>query len=168
HYFEKELKLGTYESRNYATVLYLAMAAGMVLGGWLADFLARVWGRRLGRAAVVVTGMVGGAALLVVGLRATEPDWIALWFALALAAVGATAGPMWATALGLGGGTGATAAGIFNAGGTAGGVLAPVITPAVGKAFGWPWGIGLGSLVCLAGVCLWWWIDPGQNGKKGG
>jgi sugar phosphate permease len=164
HYFEKELKVGQIESRNYATILSLAMAAGMVLGGWLADFLTRAWGRRLGRTAVVVAGMLGGAALLGVGLLATEPGWIALWFALAMAAVGATEGPMWATALELGGRYRATAAGIFNTGGNAGGVLAPVITPLVSSAFGWPWGIGLGSLVCLAGVCLWLWIEPDPHG----
>jgi ACS family D-galactonate transporter-like MFS transporter len=165
-YFEDELKVGKVESRNYATILSLAMAAGMVGGGWLADALTRVWGRRVGRTAVVVAGMLGGAALLGVGLLATEPAWIALWFALAMAAVGATEGPMWATALELGGRHRATAAGIFNTGGNAGGMLAPEVTPQVSSAFGWQWAIGLGSLVCLAGVCLWWWIDPEQHRKK--
>jgi dipeptide/tripeptide permease len=108
--------------------------------------------------------MLGGAVLLGGGLLATEPGWIAVWFALALAAVGATEGPMWATALELGGRRRATAAGLFNTGGNAGGVLAPVVTPLVSNAFGWQWGIGLGSLVCLAGVCLWLWINPDQDG----
>jgi MFS family permease len=162
-YFEKVLKLGQYESRNYATILYLAMAAGMFLGGWLADYLARAWGRRRGRAAVVVGGMLGGAAFLGGGLLTAHPGWIIFWFALALAAVGATEGPMWATALELGGRRGATAAGIFNTGGNAGGVLAPVITPLVSDKYGWPWAIGLGSLVCLAGVCLWLWIKPEEQ-----
>jgi MFS family permease len=151
YYFEGVLKLGRYESRDYATILYLAMAAGMFLGGWLADYLALAWGRRRGRAVVVVSGMLAGAALLGGGLFASQPGWIVLWFALGLAAVGATEGPLWATALDLGGRRGATAAGIFNTGGNAGGVLAPVVTPLVSMAYGWPWGIGLGSLVCLAG-----------------
>src|SRR5207244_7842529 len=56
-YFEGILKLGKYESRDYATILYLAMAVGMFLGGWLADSLARHWGRRRGRAAVILGGM---------------------------------------------------------------------------------------------------------------
>jgi MFS family permease len=163
YYFEGVLKLGKYESRDYATILYLAMGAGMVLGGWLADYLALTWGRRRGRAAVVVGGMLSGAALLGGGLLATQPAWIVLWFALALAAVGATEGPMWATALELGGQRGATAAGIFNTGGNAGGVLAPVLTPLVSDAYGWPWGIGLGSLVCVAGAGLWLWIVPEEQ-----
>jgi MFS family permease len=166
YYFGGVLKLGKYESRNSATILYVAMAAGMFLGGWLADDLAVVWGRRRGRAAVVVGGMLGGAVFLVGGLLATQAGWIVLWFALAMASVGAVEGPMWATALELGGRRGATAAGIFNTGGNAGGVLAPVLTPLVSNAYGWPWGIGVGSLVCLAGVCLWRWIDPEEALQK--
>jgi MFS family permease len=170
YYFEGVLKLGKYESRDYATVLYLAMAAGMFLGGWLSDYLALAWGRRRGRAFVVVSGMLGGAVLLVGGLLASQPGWTVLWFALALAAVGSTEGSFWATAVDLGGPRSATAAGILNTGSNAGGVLAPVVTPLVSAAFGWPWGIGLGSLVCLAGVSVWLWIEPeverGYVGEK--
>src|SRR5207253_10444687 len=102
------------------------------------------------------------------GLLATHPGWIVLWFALALAAVGATEGPFWATALELGGRRGGTAAGIFNTGGNAGGVLAPVVTPFVSGIYGWPVGIILGSLVCLAGMSLWLWIDPDERSETSG
>jgi MFS family permease len=163
YYFDDVLKLGKAESRLYSTILYLAMAAGMFGGGWLSDLLQRTWGRRAGRASVAAGGMLIGAGFLGMGLLAAEPGWIVVWFALALAAVGATEGPMWATALELGGRHGATAAGIFNTGGNAGGVIAPILTPVVSKAFGWGWGIGLGSLVCLAGVFLWFWINPAEG-----
>jgi MFS family permease len=165
-YFDDVLEVGKVESRTYATILYLAMAAGMFGGGWLSDGLEHAWGRRAGRTAVAVGGMLLGAGFLGLGLLASEPGWIVFWFALALAAVGATEGPMWATALELGGGHGATAAGIFNTGGNAGGVIAPALTPVVSKALGWEWGIGLGSLVCLAGVSLWFWINPAEGGER--
>jgi MFS family permease len=163
YYFDGVLKLGKSESRLCSTIVSLAMAAGMLLGGWCADRMARAHGRRLGRSAVVVLGMLGGAVLLGCGLLATTPAWIVLWFALAVAAVGATEGPCWATAIELGGRHGGTAAGIFNTGGNAGGVLAPVLTPLVSDLFGWQWGIGLGGLVCLAGACLWYRIDPAER-----
>jgi ACS family D-galactonate transporter-like MFS transporter len=163
YYFEGVRELGKNESRLYSTIQSLAMAAGMLLGGWFADRLARTYGPRWGRAAVVVSGMLGGAALLGCGLLATTPGWIVLWFSLSAAAVGATEGPCWATAIELGGRQGGTAAGIFNTGGNAGGVLAPVLTPFVSNLFGWPWGIGLGGLVCLVGACLWWRIDPAER-----
>jgi sugar phosphate permease len=167
YYFEGVLRLPKEDSRTYATILNLAMAAGMLLGGWLADLLALVWGRRWGRCAVIVGGMIGGAVFLGRGLFAEEAREIVFWFGGAMAAVGATEGPFWATALELGGRHRATAAGIFNTGGNAGGVLAPALTPRISKAFGWPWGIGLGGLVCLAGVCLWLWINPEEHEERG-
>src|SRR5205814_10387655 len=37
YYFEKMLELSKETSRSYATILSLAMVAGMVLGGWFSD-----------------------------------------------------------------------------------------------------------------------------------
>jgi dipeptide/tripeptide permease len=59
------------------------------------------------------------------------------------------------------------AAGIFNTGGNLGGMLAPLVTPWVSNHLGWPWGIALGSIVCLIGVCLWLWIDPQERVAEG-
>src|SRR5262249_19779358 len=156
YYFEDVLHVGKGDSRLYATLLSLAMAAGMFLGGWLADGLARGRGQRRARTAVVVGGMLLGAVLLGVGVAVTEVAWIVVCVALAMAAVGGTEGPFWATAIGLGGRRGATAAGIFNTGGNLGGVVAPILTPLVSGYCGWEWGISLGGLVCLAGTGLWW------------
>jgi MFS transporter, ACS family, D-galactonate transporter len=165
YYFEQVLRLGKDDSRLYTTVLNLAMAVGMVLGGALSDRLVRSWGRRPGRAAVAAGGMLLGAALLCLGIVAETPAWIVTWFALALAAVGATEGPFWATAIELGGRHGATSAGIFNTGGNAGGVVAPILTPLVSRHFGWLWGIAIGSLVCLVGASLWVGINPEDRGS---
>ena len=48
YYFKSILKLDTDTSRLYATIPMLSMAAGMFLGGWVADDLSR----RVGVAAV--------------------------------------------------------------------------------------------------------------------
>jgi MFS family permease len=165
YYFRDVLELDEHVSRRYAAYPVLAMAVGMSLGGLLSDWLVRVVGRRWGRASVPMGGMIAAAALLYVGLRAAEPIWIVTWFSLALGAMGATEAPQWTTAIELGGRRGATAAGIFNTGGNFGGWIAPMATPWISEQFGWQWGIGVGSIVCLAGVCFWWWIDPGQRAR---
>jgi ACS family glucarate transporter-like MFS transporter len=163
YYFDEVLNVGKQRSRFYASILYLSMAAGMPLGGWLSDRLQLRFGYRRGRVLVPVGGMLASAGLLLLGIAATDPLWILLWFALAMAAIGATEGPFWATALDLGGRRGGTSAGIFNTGGNAGGILAPILTPWVSQRLGWAWGISLGSLYCLVGVVLWWWIDPSER-----
>ncbi len=110
--------------------------------------------------------MTRSAVLLVLGLVSTEPAWIVTWFALALAAVGATEGPVWTTAVELGGRQGGTAAAICNTGGNAGGLLAPILTPLLAKYLDWPTAIGVGSVYCLFGAVLWKWIKlaPPETG----
>ncbi len=160
YYFDQVLRLGETASKLYASIPQIAMALTMPLGGWLSDRLARRTGLRRGRAIMAATGMILSAVLLGLGVLARDAGWIVAWFTLALGAVGASEGPFWATAVEIGGRQGGTAAAICNTGGNAGGMLAPVVTPWVSSQLGWPWGIGLGSLVCFLGALCWWGIDP--------
>lgn len=163
YYFQTVLRLPEATSRFYAAIPPLAMAAGMPLGGWLSDRLELTVGKKKGRGIVPMAGMTAGALLLMLGAVAREPAWIVFWFALALGAVGASEGPFWATAVELGGRRGGSSAAFFNTGGNAGGLLAPVVTPITGQRFGWGWAVGIGGVICLAGVVLWFWIDPDER-----
>jgi MFS transporter, ACS family, D-galactonate transporter len=168
YYFADVLHLGKDDSRLYATLLNLAMAAGMMLGGLVSDRLVRRWGLRAGRAAVPVGGLLISAAFLGVGIAVTEPWAIVACFAVAMACAGACEGPCWATAVELGGRHGGTAAGVFNTGGNLGGLLAPVVTPWVSARLGWPWGIALGAAACLVAVSFWLGIDPSERPRAPG
>jgi ACS family D-galactonate transporter-like MFS transporter len=139
---------------------------GMPLGGWFTDRLQRSMGLRRGRALAPLAGMIAGAVLLSLGIFAQQPVWIVTWFSLALGVVGAAEGAFWSTAVELGGLRGGAAAAIMNTGGNGGGMLAPYLTPLVSKHLGWPWGIGLGGLVCLAGAMCWLLIDPTDRGSE--
>jgi MFS transporter, ACS family, D-galactonate transporter len=173
YYFEKVLKLGESQSRLYASILYLALAGGMLLGGAAAVYLHRIYGKQRGRAMIPVTGMLVGAVFLILGVLATEIVWIVLWLSLALAAVGAAEAPIWTLAVELGGSHGGTAAAICNTGGNAGGLVAPILTPlvsgwisrqfGVSEQAGWQWGISLGGLIGVLGAALWLWITPGED-----
>ena len=165
-YFDKVLHLGETPSKYYAGILQLALALGMPLGGWLSGRLARTLGVRRGRAFVSGGGMAISAMLLGLGVLARSPVWIVAWFALAHAAMGASEGPFWATAVDIGGSKGGTAAAVCNTGGNVGGMLAPVMTPWISSQFGWPWGIGIGGVVCFLGALCWCWIDPSPRMAK--
>jgi MFS family permease len=148
YYFDDVLHLGKEASLYYAGIPPLTMALCMPIGGWLSDRSAR-------RFIVPMGGMILGAVLLGCGVLAKTPFWIVFWFSLALGAVGAAEAAFWSSIVEAGGTFGGTAAAIMNTGGNAGGMLAPVITPLVSKTFGWPIGIALGGLVCLAGAMCW-------------
>jgi MFS family permease len=160
HYFSTVLHLPTATSRTYSMITSLAMAAGMAAGGWLADRCQDRFGLRRGRAVVPVVGMLAGAVLVTVGVMTSQSTLVLACFALGMAAIGATEGPFWTTAIELGGRRGGTTGGIVNTGGNAGGIIAPVLTPWIGELFGWGWAISIGSLYCLLGVIFWIWIDP--------
>jgi MFS family permease len=162
-YFRNVLEMTEEATRSYASASSLAQVVGMPLGGWLSDLCVRRYGTRLGRALVPAIGMLGSATALFAATMARDPDWTLLWFALANAAIGATEGAFWTTAIELGGRRGGTSAGILNTGGNAGGSLAPLVTRSVASVVDWRWGLYLSSLVCLAGVCTWRWIDPGER-----
>ena len=163
YYFETVLKLPAVQSHNYAALPPLAMAIGMPLGGWLSDRLERARGSPASRRVVPMAGLAAGAFFLLCGVLARAPEWIVVWFALALLAVGMAEGPSWATAIELGGSRGGSAGAVLNFGGNAGGFLAPIVTPWVGQFLGWSYAVALGGLVCLAGVVLWIGIDPAEK-----
>lgn len=159
-YLEKVLKVEATQSKYYASLLQVGLAVGMPLGGWVSGRLARSLGVRWGRASVSGGGMVLSATLLGLGVWARDPAWIVLWFALAHVAIGASEGPIWATAVDIGAEQGGTAAAICNTGGNLGGLLAPMLTPWISEKLGWPVGIGVGGLICLLGAVCWVWINP--------
>jgi MFS transporter, ACS family, D-galactonate transporter len=168
YYFEEILRLGEQRSRYYSTIVYLSMAAGMAVGGFLSDRLQHRIGLRLGRSLVPIAGMLAAAGFLAIGLQTLDPERIVLWFSLALGSLGMSEGPFWATAIELGGARGATAAGVVNTGGNLGGLIAPVMTPLVESLMPRSWAeidrwrvaIGIGAVVAFLGAGLWCWIDP--------
>jgi MFS transporter, ACS family, D-galactonate transporter len=167
-YFLKELDLGDAESRYYAGIPNLFMALGMPLGGWLADRIESLFGWRAARAGMVASAMFASAALLWIGVRAGEPLWIVAWLSLSMGTLGMAEGPLWVTAVEIGGRRGGLSSSIFNAGGNAGGILAPIVTPwvSVTLGYGWQAGISLGSVVCFAGALCWLWIQPPDNLRR--
>jgi MFS family permease len=164
YYFEEVVRLDKGTSRLYATIPTLAMGAGMLAGGWLADGAVALLGERRGRALVPAAGLLVSAVVLAGGLLSGEPTVLLVCFSVSMACAGASEGPFWTTAVALGGRLGGTSAAILNTGGNAGGLLAPVVTPLFSHFLGWQAGIGVACVPCVVGAALWWWIDPTEAG----
>jgi MFS family permease len=160
YYLEKVLQISADTSKNYATSLQIALAIGMPLGGWLSVKLSDRLGVRKARAIVSGGGMFLSASLLGLGVLSKDPLWIVTWLAFAHLAIGAAEGPIWATAVDIGGSRGGTAAAICNTGGNVGGLIAPTLTPWIGLRYGWPAAIGVGGGICILGALCWCWITP--------
>jgi MFS family permease len=159
HYFENVLGLDKAVSRRNSAVLVLAMAAGMVVGGWLSDRAQVRFGPRGGLALVPVVGFCFGAVAYFLGIGSTHPTALLVCFAAAMAAVGLGEGSFWTAAVRIGGRRGGTAAAILNTGGNAGGLLAPALTPVLSSWFNWQVGLAVGGFACLLGAALWWGVE---------
>jgi MFS family permease len=154
YYFDAILKWDKVQSRYYAGLPSLAMAAAMPLGGLLLAAIEPRFGRRK-RFVIPLLGMLTAAACLLIGLKAVGAGWVVTWFTLALAFLGLCESAFWVTAVELGGRRAGTSAAIMNTGGNGIGLLAPVLTPLISSRFGWGGGLFVGALVAVVGAVCW-------------
>jgi MFS family permease len=176
YYFKDVLHLTKEASRTNSMILTLALAIGMIGGGWLADRLRPTATSRWSRTAVPMVGLAASGGFLLVGVRCENVPAMVAFLSLALVAVGAAEAPTWTLAVELGGQHGGTAAAICNTSGNAIGLIAPILTPAVAawittqfavsKRIGWQWAITLGSAIALVGALLWFFIVPGRRSEE--
>jgi MFS family permease len=175
YFFETIQRQDRSVARGYTTMVTLAMGAGMILGGWLTDRVARgsaSWGRR---ALVPVIGLFGSGAVFELGLLASDPQATLAAFAVAAALIGACEGAFWTTAVQLGGRFGGTTGALMNTVGNAGGTLSPFLTPVLsgffaatyGEDSGWRLGLAVAGVIVMLGAVLWWGIDAGTPDDPG-
>ncbi|HEY0550281.1 MAG TPA: MFS transporter [Verrucomicrobiae bacterium] len=166
YYFDSVLHMDKAESRYFAGLPNLAMAAAMPIGGWLTDRAVRWRGESSGRTLVPKFGMTLSALFLVCGIFSTERHWIVACFTAALGTLGLCEASFWTVAVNLSPRRGGTSAAIMNTGGNGIGLLAPMVTPWLGTHLGWGWGIGVGAIVGVLGALCWCWIDPAPSVAK--
>jgi ACS family D-galactonate transporter-like MFS transporter len=159
-YFDSVLHMDKAESRYFAGLPNLAMAACMPLGGWLTDRAVRWRGDAAARALVPKFGMILSAVLLVCGIFARDQFWIVATFTASLGVLGLCEASFWTVAVDLGKRSGGTSAAIMNTGGNGIGLLAPMVTPWLGRHLGWEWGLGVGAVIGLLGGLCWFGIRP--------
>jgi MFS family permease len=167
HYFEKVLNLPKTASREAASMVTLAMAVGMAVGGWGADRLCQWLGHRTGRRLVALVGMGLCAVFSLLGVVTTDSQRIIWCFSLAFGVLGACEAIFWTTAAGLEPRNGGLACALLNTGGNGVGLLAPLLSPIIGRAFGWTTAIVVACAVCAVGGALWFGIHPEGEADRG-
>ena len=139
----------------------LAIALGVLAGGWLSDTLVRRLGARAGRRAPGLIGLPLAALALVGALATPVPETAAALLAATagLAALGVA--PAWAVCLELGGRHAGVVSGAMNTFGNLGGFLSPIVVGLCLDHLG-SWNAPLLTVAAgylLAAAC-WLRIDP--------
>lgn len=164
YYFDSVLHMSKAESRYFAGLPNLAMAACMPVGGWLTDCAVRWRGERSGRALVPKFGMTLSAAFLACAIFSRERLWAVTFFTASLGVLGLCEAAFWTMAVNLGRERGGTSAAIMNTGGNGIGLLAPMVTPWLASHLGWQWGIGVGAIIGVLGASCWFGISGTERG----
>jgi MFS family permease len=174
YYFEKIQHLSVADTRGYSTTITLAMGAGMLGGGWLADRLPRAlspWSRS---AVVPMLGMFASGLVFEAGLVAGSPKATLAAFVVSATLLGACEASFWTTVVDLGGRLGGTAAGLMNTGGNAGGTLSPYVTPLLsriladryGAELGWRLSLAVAGVIAFLGGLLWWSVRVEKENRE--
>jgi len=134
------------------------------IGGWVSDLLVKHYGQKAGRRIVPIISLTLSAALLCVGINLTGTVATVAFLSLSFGCASISDGPYWASAISLGGKQVGAACGILNTGGNLGG-LAPLVTPFIAAYASWSWGLYFASIILMAAVLTWFFIDPSQTIK---
>ena len=144
-----------------AALPLLSIAAGVLVGGWASDVLARRWGSRLARRTPGLIGLPLAAVAITGAIATPEPATAAVLLAAAAGRAALGVSPGWAVCLEIGGRHAGVVSGSMNTFGNLGGTLSPIVV-------GWflqGWGSWDASLVTVA-ICYvlaaacWLAIDP--------
>ncbi len=173
YYFQEILKLDASVNAAYTMAPNLTMMVFTPLGGVACVWIVRRWGFGRGLRGMAMGSMALGAVFLVLGAVTSDLDAKIVWLSLGLGFIGASEGPFWTAAVHLGGPFGGATGGFVNTGGNLLGILAPIATPWIAKVvnestwgqgaadptLGWTVALIVGSLITLAGVLSWLWVD---------
>jgi len=164
-YFMREHGLTLQRSGIYAALPLAAGALGCLLGGIIADWIARRSGSvTLGRRTVGVSGFALGAVGYLAAMYAQSAEAAIAFLVLASGAHDLTLPVLWATTTDAGGRFGGTAGGFVNLASSLSGVLAPLSAALLERAFGSFHAIFfVAAAMYLAGAALWLIIDPQKS-----
>jgi ACS family glucarate transporter-like MFS transporter len=160
YYFGEIRQIGAARSATYVTILFLAMAIMLPLGGWASDRLVLRHGRKVGRRTVPLISMTLSAVLLYAGVSGVGTFATVSFLSLALGLAASSEGAFWGSAIDIGGKRVGAVCGILNTGGNFGAILGPIVTPFIANRLGWTWGLYFGSIIVFVGVLVWFFIDP--------
>ena len=158
YYFTTVLKVPAIESRRVSFYIFLAMGAGMAIGGLSTDTLCKLFGPLRGRRCVVMTGMGLGALFALAAVNMTDLWSVATCLAISMGTLGMCEGVFWTTATDIGGEARGFSGAFMNTGGNVGGFISPVLTPFLAQTLGWPGAITVACAISGLGGLVWFLI----------
>ena len=160
YYFKTELHVSNADSRRASFYIFLAMGAGMSIGGLGTGVLCKLMGTTRGRRCIVMTGLILGALFARLGVQMEDYLSVSICLAISMGMLGMCEGVFWTTATDIGGQARGFSGAFLNTIGNIGGFIAPVLTPFLAESMGWPRAITVACVIAGLGGLIWFWIKP--------
>jgi MFS family permease len=163
YYFKTELKVSDADSRRASFYIFLAMGAGMAIGGLSTGVLCKLFGTNRGRRCIVMFGLILGALFARLGVQMQDYFSVSVCLAISMALLGMCEGVFWTTATDIGGKARGFSGAFLNTIGNVGGFIAPVLTPFMAQTMGWPNAISVACLIAGLGGLMWFAINSPES-----
>ena len=167
YYFKTELKVSDADSRRASFYIFLAMGAGMAIGGLSTGVMCKLFGTSRGRRCIVMIGLILGALFARLGVQMNDYFSVSVCLATSMGLLGMCEGVFWTTATDIGGKARGFSGAFLNTIGNIGGFIAPVLTPFMAQTMGWPNAISVACVIAGLGGLMWFWIKPPQESGVG-
>jgi ACS family glucarate transporter-like MFS transporter len=147
-------------SAYYASLPFLAMAAGCALGGVISDWLARKYGSRVGRSYLAAAVILLAGVFLALGAEVDSARLASVVLAGGAGALYLAQSSFWSVTARLAGISSGSVSGFMNMGAQIGGAVTASLTPVIAKHFGWTASFLVAAALCLLGAAAWMIVDP--------
>ncbi len=145
----------------YASLPFIAGAAGNLLGGWLSDlWAARTGNIRAARRVIAAIGFSIAAASILPATFTRHTVASVLFSCVSVFGLELTVGVSWAIPLDIGGDFAGSIASIMNTFGNLGGAISPVLLGYLLGSYGWNVPFVVSSILCIVAIFFCFGIDP--------
>jgi sugar phosphate permease len=152
----------------FGAMPYVAGALIGPLGGVVTDLLTPRAGPVAARRTAAVTGLVGSAVCVVIGVQLANPYLAIAALSLSSGLVNFVEAPYWTAAAELGEEQAGLACGVLNTFGNLGGVFSTFAVPRMVEAWGWTASIATFGGIAVAAAALWFVIHPARQPQPAG
>ncbi len=148
----------------YASLPFLAGAAGNLAGGWLSDlWAARTGNLKLARRGIAVMGFLIAAGAIMPATLSTHATTSVLLSCVSVFGLELTVGVAWAIPLDIGGDYAGSIASVMNTFGNLGSAISPALLGYLLGSYGWTVPFVVSSILCLFAIMFCLGIDPSQS-----
>lgn len=151
------------DSVIFTMIPFVAMTVCCLAGGSISDFLARRYGRRVGRCGIAVVSFGLTAIFLFVGANAKGSYTASIVLAGGAGALYLSQSSFWALSADIAGKRSGVASGVMNMGGQIGAAVTASLTPYLAGRFGWVSAFVFAAAIAVAGGVVWLFIDPDRS-----